>query len=205
MLSWDTDIYAEFFYAYFQEVQQIANSLDFGKLYNIVNILADTRAKGGRVFVLGIGGSAANASHFVNDLRKLCNMQAYSPVDNVSELTARANDEGMSEIFCAWLETSKLNNKDCLFILSVGGGTIDPLVSPGIIRAIDYAHKPEINAMVLGICGKSDGHLATSGDYVVVVPCINSTRLTPHTEEFQSVICHFLVSHPDLKENRTKW
>lgn len=191
--------------SYFDEVREILNGLDRSVIDNIVEILHDTQQLGGRVFVLGIGGSAANASHFVNDLRKLCGIEAYAPTDNVSEFSARANDEGMADVFAPWLEGSKLNNNDCIFVLSVGGGDADRNVSVGLVRAIDYAHHPDIDAMVLGICGRKEGHLAKEGDYVVIIPNVEPSRITPHTEEFQSVICHYLVSHPDLMTNKTKW
>ena len=174
----------------------------------IINTLIEIQDKGGRVFILGLGGSAGNASHMVNDLRKLCNIEAYAPTDNISELTARANDEGFENIFVPWLKISKLNSKDCLFVLSVGGGVITgdsdkPIVSASLIHAIDYAKI--IGVKVVGICGKSDGYLAKKGDYIVVVPEVNPNRITPHCEEFQAVIWHCIVSHPDLARNKTVW
>lgn len=193
---------------YLEEVRFLTTGIDKIKVNQIIDILFDTRKNGGRVFVLGLGGSAGNASHLVNDLRKLCNIEAYAPTDNVSELTARANDDGFDHIFVKWLENSKLSNKDCVFVLSVGGGYISPKVSTALVNAIDYAHHEFIDAMVVGICGDFKGWLAVHGDYVVIIPaanCADGKRITPHTEEFQAVIWHAIISHPDMMRNKTVW
>lgn len=157
----------------------------------------------GRVFIIGIGGSAANASHMVNDLRKLCGIEAYTPTDNVSEFSARTNDDGFDTVFIEYLKTSKFNYKDLLFVLSVGGGNKEKNVSTAIIKAIDYANLQ--NSHVCGIVGRSDGYTALKADTVVVVPCVNNLRITPHAEEFQTVIWHCIVSHPNLQIQKTKW
>lgn len=201
-----SDNAVNFIQNYLMEVKKIAIDLSikhYIKIDNIVEVLIDTREKSGRVFVMGFGGSAANASHFVNDLRKLCDIEAYCPTDNVAEFSARVNDESPVYIFEKWLKTSNLGNNDCLFILSVGGGCLT--ASPALMKAIDYAHEPDIDAMVLGICGKQHGYLAVHGDYVVVVPEENPSRVTPHTEEFQSVLCHCIITHPQLAINKTVW
>jgi D-sedoheptulose 7-phosphate isomerase len=160
-------------------------------------------AKGGRVFVLGVGGSAANASHAVNDLRKLCGIEAYAPSDNVSELTARTNDEGWPTVFEAWLRTSRLRAEDLVLILSVGGGDAARNVSPNLVRALDFAK--ERGAKIGGIVGRDGGHTAKLAHACVLVPVVHAETITPHTEAFQAVIWHLLVSHPDLKRAETKW
>ena len=169
----------------------------------IVKLLADVKATGGRLFVLGVGGSAANASHAVNDFRKLAGIEAYAPTDNIAEITARTNDEGWGGVFSGWLKVSRLNSKDCLFILSVGGGDREKNVSPNLIEAIDLAKK--IGARVTGIVGRDGGYTALNADVCLIVPTVNPDTVTPHTESFQAVIWHLLVSHPKLKTNSTKW
>jgi len=189
---------------YFREVIEIAEALNKEKVEILANTLASTRdLSEGRVFILGVGGSAGNASHMVNDLRKLCGIEAYCPTDNVSELTARTNDEGFDTVFEGYLKVSRLNHRDTIFILSVGGGDEDRNVSVGLIKAIKYAR--EVDATVIGIVGKNDGYTAIKADAVVVVPQLEPSRITPHSEAFQAIIWHCLVSHPKLQINATKW
>jgi len=169
----------------------------------IVELLSDVKTTGGRLFVLGVGGSAANASHAVNDFRKLAGIEAYAPTDNVAEITARTNDEGWGGVFSGWLKVSKFNSKDCLFILSVGGGDKIKNVSPNLIEAIDLAK--EVGARVTGIVGRDGGYTAINANVCLIVPTVNPDTVTPHAESFQAVIWHLLVSHPKLKTNSTKW
>jgi D-sedoheptulose 7-phosphate isomerase len=169
----------------------------------IVELLSDVKTTGGRLFVLGVGGSAANASHAVNDFRKLAGIEAYAPTDNVAEITARTNDEGWEGVFSGWLKVSKFNSKDCLFILSVGGGDKIKNVSPNLIKAIDLAK--EVGARVTGIVGRDGGYTAINANVCLIVPTVNPDTVTPHAESFQAVIWHLLVSHPKLKTNSTKW
>ena len=185
---------------FFGEVATVAYQIDTDNVENLIKALAKIK---GRLFVLGVGGSAGNASHMVNDLRKLCNIEAYAPTDNVSELTARTNDDGFETIFDSYLKVSRLNEHDALFVLSVGGGNEERNVSVGLINAIKYAK--DVNAKVFGIVGKADGYTAQHGDNVVVVPQINSLRVTPHSEAFQAVVWHCIVSHPLLQMHKTKW
>lgn len=188
---------------FFNEVVDIASSIDKNKIELLAKEVAKVRDHAGRVFVLGVGGSAGNASHMVNDLRKLCNVEAYCPTDNVPELTARTNDEGFDTIFVEYLKTSMFRKGDAIFILSVGGGNKEKNVSVGLIKAIDRAK--EVNAKVFGIVGKEDGYTAKQGDVVVVVPPLFPDRVTPHSEAFQGVVWHCLVSNPALQANKTKW
>lgn len=185
---------------YFNEVSYIVENINREKIEELAERLSWLQ---GRLFILGIGGSAGNASHMVNDMRKLCKIEAYAPTDNVSELTARTNDEGFDTVFVEYLKTSNFCHKDALFILSVGGGNEEKNVSVNLIKAIQYANKK--SGQVLGIVGKEDGYTANYGDVVVVVPVANTDRVTPHSEAFQSVIWHCLVSHPKLQKNNTKW
>lgn len=189
--------------SFFRYATGVAASLDTTKIEDIVSILANVRRVGGRVFCLGIGGSAGNCSHMVNDFRKLCKIEAYCPTDNVSELTARTNDEGFDTIFNEYLTTSKINEKDCIFVLSVGGGNKEKNVSVAIVKAIDTARA--CNAKVVGIVGKSDGYTAQVGDSVVVVPMVDPKLVTPLSEAFQAVVWHCIVSHPDMQVMKTKW
>lgn len=189
---------------YFNEVVDIANAMDKSKIEELVNELVKIRdVKDGRVFVLGVGGSAGNASHLVNDLRKLCGIEAYAPTDNVSELTARTNDEGFDTIFEEYMNVSRFNYNDAIFILSVGGGNEQLNVSVNLINAIKEARG--MGGTVLGIVGKKDGYTATRGDTVVVVPELAPKRVTPHSEAFQAVVWHCIVSHPKLQIKKTKW
>ena len=188
---------------YLKESVEIAETIDPEVIEKIVDLLVDIKTTGGRLFVLGVGGSAANAGHAVNDFRKLAGIETYAPTDNVAELTARTNDEGWETVFSGWLKVSKITSKDCLFILSVGGGNKEKNVSPNLIEAIDLAK--EVGARVTGIVGRDGGYTAQNADVVLVVPTVNPNTVTPHSESFQSVIWHLMVSHPLLKSNPTKW
>ena len=186
-----------------QETIEITKSIDPEIIEKIVDLLVDVKNSDGRLFVLGVGGSAANASHAVNDFRKLAGIETYAPTDNVAELTARTNDEGWDTVFSGWLRVSKLTSKDCLFILSVGGGNKEKNVSPNLIEAIDLAK--EVGARVTGIVGRDGGYTALNADVCLVVPTVNPSAVTPHSESFQTVVWHLIVSHPKLKSNPTKW
>jgi len=188
---------------YLREVREIVDRLDTSAIERLVQGLRSVRTRGGRLFLLGVGGSAANASHAVNDFRKIAGIECYAPTDNVSELTARTNDEGWPTVFAAWLETSRLNEKDGVFIFSVGGGDLEKNISPNLVHAIDLAKKR--GASVFGIVGRDGGYTAKRGDAVVIIPTVNPDMITPHAEAFQAVIWHLLVSHPDLKQTPTKW
>jgi D-sedoheptulose 7-phosphate isomerase len=188
---------------FFAESGRICATIDTARVELLANELAQLRDRGGRLFILGVGGSAGNASHAVNDFRKLCGIEAYSPVDNVSELTARTNDEGWDTAFSAWLEISRLNERDAILIFSVGGGDVERNVSTNIVKAIDLAKARR--AKVFGVVGRSTGYTARNGDVVVVVPEVNAERVTPHSEAFQAVVWHCLVSNPVLQTKRTKW
>lgn len=188
---------------YMEEVIEIAKSINNDEIEHLVTDLDNHRHNRGRIFVLGVGGSAGNASHMVNDLRKLCGIEAYAPTDNVSEITARTNDEGFETIFEEYLKISNFYYKDAIFILSVGGGNKDKNVSVALCNAIDYAKS--VNGLVYGIVGREDGYAKEMGDNVIVVPLTDSKRITPHSEAFQSVIWHCIVSHPKLQIKDTKW
>jgi D-sedoheptulose 7-phosphate isomerase len=189
--------------AFFSEAGRICTAIDVSRVEALAEELAALRARGGRLFILGVGGSAGNSSHAVNDFRKLCGIEAYSPVDNVSELTARTNDEGWDTVFAAWLEVSRLNERDAILVFSVGGGDVERNVSTNIVKAVDLAKARR--AKVLGVVGRKSGHTAKLADVAVVIPEINSERVTPHSEAFQAVVWHCLVSHPALQVKRTKW
>lgn len=189
--------------AYFEEVKDIVDKLDLDSLRGVLSELADLKDRQGRLFILGVGGSAGNASHAVNDFRKLCGIEAYAPTDNVSELTARTNDEGWEFVFRDWLKVSSLNNQDLILIFSVGGGNEEKNVSVNIIEAIKFAR--ERNSLVVGVVGKGDGYTAKNADRVVVIPTVNAERVTPHSEAFQAVVWHCFVSHPELQITKTKW
>tara|TARA_B110000003_G_C16419730_1_gene445730 strand:- start:102 stop:686 length:585 start_codon:yes stop_codon:yes gene_type:complete len=188
---------------YFQEIAKIASLINIKEVNNLVNELVKIKKKGGRVFFLGVGGSAGNCSHAVNDFRKICNIESYAPTDNVSELTARINDEGWSSSFVNWLKVSKFKKKDAIFIFSVGGGNKKKNISTNLIMAIDYAKK--IGANILGVIGKVDGYAKKSSNKVVVIPEVDKKMVTPFSEAFQAVVWHCLVSHPSIKTNKTKW
>ena len=188
---------------YLEETAEIVRRLDPMAIDQMVAILAKTRAQQGRLFILGVGGSAANASHAVNDFRKITGIEAYAPTDNVSELTARTNDEGWAGIFDSWLKVSHLRPEDTILVLSVGGGNLERQVSPNLVAALRYAKST--GSKVLGLVGRDGGYTATVADACVVVPTVNPLHVTPHSEAFQAVIWHLLVSHPDLKQVETKW
>jgi D-sedoheptulose 7-phosphate isomerase len=185
------------------EVAQVIASIDAAPIEKIVTLLADLRDRGGRLFFLGVGGSAANCSHAVNDFRKIAGIEAYTPVDNVSELTARTNDEGWATVFASWLEGSRLTAKDMLFVLSVGGGSVEHNISPNLVLALQYAR--QVGAQVVGVVGRDGGYTAQVADACVVVPTVNPDTVTPHTEAFQAVVWHLIVSHPTIKAAQTKW
>jgi D-sedoheptulose 7-phosphate isomerase len=186
-----------------QETARVVAGLDEAAIEKMVALLADLRTRGGRLFFLGVGGSAANCSHAVNDFRKIAGFEAYTPVDNVSELTARTNDEGWAHTFQAWLEVSRLKLTDMLFVLSVGGGSLEPNISPNLVRALQYAR--QVGAKVVGIVGRDGGYTAKVADACVIVPTVNPDNVTPHSEAFQAVVWHLIVSHPALKAAQTKW
>ena len=189
--------------AFISEMIETARLLDGAMVERLVAELAALRERGGRLFLIGVGGSAGNCGHAVNDFRKLCDIETYAPTDNVSELTARANDEGFDTVFSSWLAVSRLGAKDAIFVLSVGGGDVARNVSRNIVAAVDLAR--ERGAKVFGIVGRAEGHTARNGDCVVVIPPTNPRHLTPLSEAFQSVVWHCLVSHPDLQVVDTKW
>jgi D-sedoheptulose 7-phosphate isomerase len=189
--------------SHLDEAKRIIDALDIAVIDRIADALAELRANGGRLFFLGVGGSAGNCSHAVNDFRKIVGIEAYAPTDNVSELTARTNDEGWETVFVEWLKTSKLKPEDALFIFSVGGGNLEKNVSPNLVRALQYAKT--IGTKVLGVVGRDGGYTAKVGDAVCIVPTVNPDAVTPHSEAFQAVIWHLLVSHPSLKAKQTKW
>jgi D-sedoheptulose 7-phosphate isomerase len=198
--GFDQDKFAREFLA---EATEIIARLDVASIEKAAGLLVSTRAAGGRLFVLGVGGSAANASHAVNDFRKIAGIEAYAPTDNVSELTARTNDEGWSSIFDSWLRTSRLRANDLLLILSVGGGNVEQNVSPNLVAALKYAKS--VGAKIIGIVGRDGGYTAKVADACVLIPTVNPAHITPHTEAFQAVIWHLLVSHPAVKMQATKW
>jgi len=185
------------------EVQKIAGALDTNATERIARILADIRSQQGRLFVLGVGGSAANASHAVNDFRKITGIETYAPTDNVSELTARTNDEGWTTVFESWLRVSRLQPQDGILILSVGGGNLEEQVSPNLVKALQYAKS--VGSKIMGIVGRDGGYTAKVADACVIIPTVNPAHVTPHSEAFQAVIWHLLVSHPTLKAHQTKW
>ncbi|MGJ5820954.1 SIS domain-containing protein [Paludibaculum fermentans] len=188
---------------FLNEAIEVIRGLDQAAINRMVELLAATRSRGGRLFLLGVGGSAANASHAVNDFRKITGLEAYAPTDNVSELTARTNDEGWATVFESWLKTSRLRAEDAVFILSVGGGNLEKNVSPNLVAALQYAR--QVGATILGIVGRDGGYTAQVADACVIIPTVNVTHTTPHAEAFQAVVWHLLVSHPDLKQVQTKW
>ena len=188
---------------FFDEVVKIAQSIDAAGVEKLATELAALRQRGGRLFFLGVGGSAANCSHAVNDFRKLCGIEAYTPVDNVAELTARTNDEGWDTVFAAWLKTSRANKNDAVFVFSVGGGSVEKNVSANIVAGLKEAKQRSMK--IFGVVGRDGGYTKQVGDCVVVVPTVEASRVTPHTEAFQAVVWHCLVSHPKLQQVSTKW
>ena len=185
------------------EVRQIIESIDVEAIESMVKLLAQVRTDGGRLFFLGVGGSAGNCSHAVNDFRKIAGFESYAPTDNVSELTARTNDEGWDTVFVEWLKTSRLSERDAVFVFSVGGGDLGKNVSPNLVRALQYAKA--VGARITGVVGRDGGFTATVADVCVIVPTVNPETITPHAEAFQAVVWHLLVSHPGLKASETKW
>jgi D-sedoheptulose 7-phosphate isomerase len=194
---------ATFFETYFGEAKSVLDALDSVAAEAIAERLSRLRDAGGRLFVLGVGGSAGNASHAVNDFRKLAGIEAYAPTDNVSELTARTNDDGWPTVFEEWLKVSRLRDTDAILVLSVGGGNLEKNVSPNLVNALKYAKR--VGAGILGIVGRDGGYTAQVADACVIVPAVNAAHVTPHAEAFQAVVWHGLVSHPKLKRGQTKW
>ena len=188
---------------FFDQARQITGTIDYQEVEKMAEALAALRDGGGRLFFIGAGGSAGNCSHAVNDFRKLCGFEAYAPTDNVSELTARTNDEGWETVFAGWLVTSKLNDKDGVFVFSVGGGDLERNVSPNIVRALELAKKRD--AKIFGVVGRDGGYTKKVGDHVIVIPTVDPKHVTPHTEAFHAVVWHCLVSHPKLQQQATKW
>jgi len=188
---------------YLSEANQIIQQLDTHAIDQIVTLLAETRTHGGRLFILGVGGSAANASHAVNDFRKIVGLEAYTPTDNVSELTARTNDEGWTSVFSEWLRVSRLCAEDLVLVFSVGGGNVEKNVSPNLVAALQHAR--QVGARIIGLVGRDGGYTAQVADACVIIPTVNPAHITPHTEAFQAVLWHLLVSHPRLKVTETKW
>ncbi len=193
----------QFIKQFLSEAQEIIANVNTQQIESIIDILAKLRQNEGRLFILGVGGSAANASHAVNDFRKIAGIEAYTPTDNVSELTARTNDEGWATVFSKWLEVSRLKKNDALFVFSVGGGNIENNVSPNLVSALQYAK--QIGSKIMGIVGRDGGYTATVADACVIIPTPNPVNTTPHAEAFQAVIWHLIVSHPVLKASQTKW
>lgn len=188
---------------FLNESKELIEKIDFEEIEKVVECLRGVRDSGGRLFIIGSGGGAGHASHAVCDFRKLCNFEAYAPYDNVSELTARVNDEGWDVTILNWLKVSRFNKKDCVFVFSVGGGSEEKKISINLVNVVRYSK--EIGAKVVGVVGKDGGYTKIAGDAVVILPVINSSHITPLTEGFQAVIWHLLVSHPKLQINRTKW
>ncbi len=186
-----------------EEASQIIAELDTSAIESMAELLAKVREDGGRLFFLGVGGSAGNCSHAVNDFRKIVGLESYAPTDNVSELTARTNDEGWDTVFVEWLKTSRLGPKDAVFVFSVGGGNLEKNVSPNLVKALQHAR--DVGARITGVVGRDCGFTATVADVCLVVPTVNPQTITPHSEAFQAVIWHLLVSHPVLKARQTKW
>jgi D-sedoheptulose 7-phosphate isomerase len=186
-----------------EESKRVIDGLDADAIEKVVDVLHATRERGGRLFFLGVGGSAANCSHAVNDFRKIAGFEAYAPTDNVSELTARTNDEGWPSVFVEWLRTSRLNKNDALFIFSVGGGNVEKNISPNLVYALKLAK--EVGASVVGVVGRDGGYTKQVADACVLIPTVNESNITPHSEAFQAVVWHLLVSHPKLKAKQTKW
>jgi len=185
------------------EAIDILHKMDVDAIEKMADLLSDIKQAGGRIFFLGVGGSAGNCSHAVNDFRKIVGIESYAPTDNVSELTARTNDEGWATIFVEWLKTSKLSSNDAVFVFSVGGGNLEKNVSPNLVMAMQYAKT--IGAKITGVVGRDGGYTAQVADACVIVPTVNPDTITPHSEAFQAVVWHLLVSHPKLKANQTKW
>ena len=193
----------EYIKKHLSESKEIIDKIDRFVLKNMIEVLVKLKSNSGRLFILGVGGSAANASHAVNDFRKIVGIESYTPTDNVSELTARTNDDGWNSVFVNWLKGSRINRNDCVLILSVGGGNSEKNISVNLINALNYSK--EVNASIIGIVGRDGGYTRKIADACIVIPVINEDAITPHTEAFQSVILHMIVSHPKLKEFDMKW
>lgn len=198
-----TKIAKLFAHHYLQEAKLIIDRIDIAEVDRMTQLLADLRAAGGRLFVIGVGGGAGHASHAVNDFRKIAGIEAYSPSDNVSELTARTNDEGWETTYAAWLQVSHLCKNDMLFVFSVGGGDLSRNISPNIVRAVQLAK--DVGAKIIGVLGRDGGYTATVADSCVIIPTVNRDAVTPHTESFQAVIWHLMVSDPRLQVMSNKW
>jgi len=188
---------------FLDEAKEVIGRLDIAGLEAAAFLLARTRAEAGRLFILGVGGGAAHASHAVNDFRKIAGIEAYAPTDNVSELTARVNDEGWASVFEGWLRVSRLRANDLVMVFSVGGGDLEKNISPNLVAALEYARS--VGARILGIVGRDGGHTAKVADVCIVIPTVNAAHVTPHTEAFQAVVWHLLVSHPAVKQGQTRW
>lgn len=188
---------------YLDEVNQILRQIDQTVIVRMVHLLCDLRHGGGRLFFLGVGGGAGNASHAVNDFRKITGIEAYTPTDNVSELTARVNDDGWETAYLKWLQTSRLSSRDMVFVFSVGGGNVERNISANLVCALQYAQ--EVGAKICGVVGRDGGFTAKVAEACVVVPVVNQATITPHTEAFQAIVWHLLVSHPDLQVSEMKW
>lgn len=189
--------------SYFEEVKKIADNIDKSSIKKVIDILKNIRSNSGRLFIIGVGGSAGSASHAVNDFRKLAGIEAYAPTDNVSELTARTNDEGWQTIFSEWLKGSKLNNNDVILVLSVGGGNEEKNISPNIVEALKLAK--DVGAKIIGIVSRDGGYTKKVADACVLIPVVNDKAITPHAESFQAVVWHLIVFHPDFQLNSGKW
>ena len=185
------------------ESMEVLRRLDVGAIERVAELLAALRTRAGRLFFLGVGGSAGNCSHAVNDFRKIAGIESYAPTDNVSELTARVNDEGWETVFVEWLKVSRLTSQDMIFIFSVGGGNLEKNISPNLVRALQYAK--QVGTQIVGVVGRDGGYTATVADACVIIPTVNAETVTPHSEAFQAVVWHLLVSHPALKRTQTKW
>ncbi|NQT55558.1 MAG: SIS domain-containing protein [Desulfobacteraceae bacterium] len=188
---------------YISELHQVIDRLDVDAIEHMVQLLTDLRGNGGRLFFLGVGGGAGNATHAVNDFRKICGIESYTPTDNISELSARINDDGWDSAFARWLKGSRLEKKDGIFIFSVGGGNAGKNISVNLVQALEYAK--EVGAKIFGIVGRDGGYTAKVADACVIIPTVNPETVTPHTESFQSVIWHLIISHPDIKISEMKW
>ena len=193
----------QFIDQYFNEAKIIIDKIDRDQILKMISIINETRSNNGRMFILGVGGGAGHASHAVNDFRKICGLEAYTPTDNVSELTARVNDDGWETAYVNWLKISKLNKNDMLLVFSVGGGNLEKNISVNILKSLELAKK--LGTRICGVVGRDGGYTAKVADACVVVPPINPETVTPHTEAFQAVIWHLLVSHPDLQRYEMKW
>lgn len=188
---------------YIKEMKEIINQINQNDIKKMVNLIKDVRGDNGRIFFLGVGGGAGNSTHAVNDFRKIAGIESYTPLDNVSELTARINDDGWDGIFVSWLKNSKLNSNDLIFVFSVGGGNVEKNISTNIVKALEYAKG--VNAKVTGVVGRDGGYTAQVSDACVIIPSINAETITPHTEAFQAVVWHMIVSHPEICINEMKW